>query len=225
MASQHGRAHAPARPLRDVFHRDSLSVKRSELNPEEYVYNTGDVDDAMYFIEAGQVKVFMSSASGQDCLLAIHTAGDVFGETCFAGAKRFEIAQAMEPTVVLRVTRKDLVAEVRRAEMMDALLRHLGSRIAERQIAVFDLATMDSERRLAKVLLHLSEKLGVAEGPWHRIDQISQEDLSQMVGTTRPRVTAFMQRFRQLGLVDTPVPRTIRVQLDKTRRHLEAGES
>ncbi|HWW62205.1 MAG TPA: Crp/Fnr family transcriptional regulator, partial [Thermoanaerobaculia bacterium] len=174
MASQHGRAHAPARLLRDVFQRDSLSLRRVEINPEEYVYNTGDVDDAMYLIEAGQVKVFMSSAGGQDCLLAIHTAGDVFGESCFAGSKRFEIAQAMEPTIVLRALRRDFVAEVRRAEMMDALLRHLGARIAERQIAAFDLATMDSERRLAKVLLHLSEKLGVAEGAWQRIDQISQ---------------------------------------------------
>jgi CRP-like cAMP-binding protein len=192
-------------PLRDVFDRESLADTRVRVDAQQSVYATGDQDDALYLIESGQVKLSMSSAEGQDCLLAIYTAGEVFGESCFTGSgKRFESATAMQPTLVRRASRRDFLAEVDRAAATEALLRHLALRLADRQTAIFDLITMDSERRLAKVLLDFAEKLGTPEGAYLRLDQrVSHEELSQIVGTTRPRVTAFMQRFRKLGLIET----------------------
>lgn len=176
----------------------------------------------MYLIESGQVKLSMSSAAGKDCLLAIYTAGDVFGETCFASPKRFENATAMLPTVVRRVTRTDFLAAVNAAGAPDVLYRHLAERLAERQTAVFDLVTMDAERRLAKLLLAIAEKLGTADGPYLHLDQrISQEELSQMVGTTRPRITNFMQKFRKLGLLEASGHRSIRVHQQRTREFLD----
>jgi CRP-like cAMP-binding protein len=87
---------------------------------------------------------------------------------------------------------------------METLLRHLAFRLAERQVAVFDLVTMDAEKRLAKVLLGIAEKLGSIDGDYARVDlRISQEELSQIVGTTRPRITVFMQRFRKRGIIVT----------------------
>lgn len=104
---------------------------------------------------------------------------------------------------------------------MESLIRHTAARLAERQTAIFDLMTMPSEQRLAKVLLGVAEKLGSNAGAYLRLDQkISHEELSQIVGTTRPRITAFMQRFRMLGLIET-AGRAISVHRQKTREFIE----
>lgn len=210
--------------LSDVFDRDSVSAARVRADAQQSIYATGDEDDALYLIESGQVKLSMSSASGQDCLLAIYKAGEVFGESCFTGSgKRFESATAMQPTVVRRASRREFLAEVHRRGGIDALLRHLAKRLADRQTAVFDLVTMDAAKRLAKVLLEFAEKIGTADGPYLRVEQrISHEELSQIVGTTRPRITAFMQRFRRLGIVDDSSPRSISIDRQKAKEFLES---
>jgi len=223
MPTTDGRADAHSPSLSDVFDRDSLSAARVRVDAQQSIYAPGDDDDAMYLIESGQVKLSMSSAAGQDCLLAIYTAGEVFGESCFAGpGKRFESAAAMQSTVVRRAPRREFLAEVRQASAIDSLVRHLAARMAERQTAVFDLVTMDAERRLAKVLLQFAEKLGTEDDPYLRIEQrISQEELSQIVGTTRPRITAFMQRFRRLGIIENSRQRAISVHRQRAREFVE----
>ncbi|HYO78348.1 MAG TPA: Crp/Fnr family transcriptional regulator [Thermoanaerobaculia bacterium] len=188
-----------------MFDRDSLADSRQRVEAQQSIYATGDEDDSLYLIDSGQVKLSMASAGGKDCLLAIYTAGEVFGESCFTGdGKRFESAIAMRPTVVRRASRREFIAAVERAAAHDSLLRHVAGRLAERQIAVFDLVTTASERRLAKVLFTFADKLGTVDGAFLRLGQlISHEELSQIVGTTRPRITAFMQRFRTAGLIET----------------------
>jgi len=209
--------------LSDVFDRESVSAARVRADAQQSIYAPGDHDDAMYLIESGQVKLSMSSASGQDCLLAIYTAGEIFGESCFTGSgRRFESATAMQPTVVRRASRREFLAEVHRGGWIELLVRHLAIRLGERQTAVFDLVTMDAAKRLAKALLEFAEKLGTADGPYLRVEQrISHEELSQIVGTTRPRITAFMQRFRRLGIVEDSGPRSISVDREKAKAFLE----
>ncbi len=221
MPSIDGRAQAHAPSLRDIFDREPLAATRIRVEPQQAIYATGDEDDSLYLIESGQVKLSMASASGKDCLLAIYTAGEVFGESCFAGtSKRFESAIAMQPTVVRRASRRDVFVEIERASAHELLLRHVGSRLAERQTAVFDLVTTAAERRLAKVLLSFAEKLGAVDGPFLRLGQrLSHEELSQIVGTTRPRITAFMQRFRNTGLIETE-GRSISVHRQRVREFL-----
>ena len=222
MPTNDGRAPLLAPSLREVFDRASTADARLRVNAQESIYASGDEDESMYLIESGQVKLSMASAAGKDCLIAIYMKGEVFGESCFTAApKRFETATAMQPTVVRRMARREFVAEVERLKATETLLRHLASRIADRQSAVFDLITMPSELRLAKVLLDTSEKLGVRDGAYMRLDpKISHEELSQIVGTTRPRITAFMQRFRQLGLIDK-AGRAILVHPAKMRAFVE----
>ena len=201
--------------LRDLFDRAGRTDTRVRIDAQQSIYATGDEDDAMYLIESGQVKLSMASAEGKDCLLAIYSAGDAFGESCFTGSgKRFESATAMQPTIVRRASRRDFIAEAERSSSMEKLLRHLATRLAERQTNVFDLITMDSERRLAKVLLSFAEKLGTIEGTHVRLERISHEELSQIVGTTRPRITAFLQHFRRIGLI-TKDGRAIKVDREK----------
>lgn len=220
MYSLKSAAPAQAPSLRDVFDRQSLAATRLRVEGQHTIYATGAEDDALYLIEAGQVKISMASEEGKDCLLAIYGAGDVFGESCFIGAdRRRETATAMQFTIVRRVSRRELYHEVERAGAMELLLRHLATRLVDRQTAVFDLITNDSEQRLAKVLLAVAEKLGKPEGSFLRLERISHEELSQIVGTTRPRITAFMQHFRTLGLIQT-VGRTISVHRQRTRAFL-----
>ena len=192
------------------------------IEGQQSIYATGDDDDSMYLIDSGQVKLSMSSAAGKDCILAIYTNGDVFGESCFTSEKRFETASAMGPTIVRRVARRDFLAAVNAATATDLLILHLATRMAERQTAVFDLVTMDAERRLAKALLSIAEKLGTVDGPYLRLEQrISHEELSQIVGTTRPRVTAFIQGFKKMGILDDTTSRSIGVHRERTREFLE----
>ena len=206
--------------LRDLLHRAARNEAPVRVDAQQNIYASGDDDDAMYLIESGQVKLSMASAEGKDCLLAIYTAGEAFGESCFGAGKRFENATAMQPTVVRRASRRELLTEAERARGLETLLRHVVGRLAERQTAVFDLVTMPSQRRLAKVLLGFAEKLGTIDGSFVSLDRVSHEDLSQMVGTTRPRITEFMQRFRTLGLIET-AGRAIKVDREKTRKFLE----
>ena len=214
-------APAQASSLREMFERQTLATTRLRIDGQLVVYATGDEDEALYFIEQGQVKISISSAEGKDCLLAIYGAGDVFGETCFDGCnRRNEAATAMTFTIVRRASKRDFLAEIDRAGAMDLLLRHLAIRLQDRQLAVFDLITNDSEQRLAKVLLTFGEKLGHPDGPFLRLEhRISHEELSQIVGTTRPRITAFMQRFRTLGLIET-TGRAISVNRQRIRAFL-----
>jgi CRP-like cAMP-binding protein len=220
MYSIKGPAAAQASSLRDVFERHSLATTRLRLDGQRSFYATGDEDDALYLIDSGHVKLSMASAEGKDCLLAIHGAGEVFGESCFAGPRRQETATAMNVTVVRRAARKDVLAELLKMGTVETLLRHLAVRLAERQVAVFDLITTDSEKRLAKILLQFAQNLGTADGPYLRLAQhISHEELSQIVGTTRPRITAFMQRFRKQGLIET-IGRSISVHQPRTAAFL-----
>ena len=222
MPTNDGRAPMLVPSLREVFDRASAADTR-RVDAQETIYASGEADEFLYLIESGQVKVSMASAGGKDCLIAVYRTGELFGESCFAGAaKRFETATAMQPTVVRRVSRRDFVSEVEKAKAADAIMQHLATRMVERQWAVFDLVTLASERRLAKVLLDVAEKLGVPEGPYLRLDQkISHEELSQMVGTTRPRITAFMQKFRTLGIIET-AGRAISVHKQRTREYIDA---
>lgn len=216
------RTNAHPSPLRDLFRGEQSIAAHVAVGAATPIYTTGDNDDSVYHVESGQVKVFMSSAGGKDCLIDIYAPGDLFGESSLAGpARRVDSATAMTRAVLQRLARRDFLAEVVRTGAMAALVEHLALRMCERQTAVFDLVTMDSERRLVKVLLQLARKLGVADGPYLRIvPRISQEELAQIVGTTRPRITAFMQRFRAGGIIDTPAKRELRIHRAKAREFL-----
>ncbi|HEU4888178.1 MAG TPA: Crp/Fnr family transcriptional regulator, partial [Thermoanaerobaculia bacterium] len=204
-----------------MFERQTLASTRLRLEGQQPVYATGGEDEGLYLIDQGQIKMSMASAEGKDCLLAIYGPGEVFGESCFTGnSKRGETAMTMTFTIVRRASKRDFLAEVERAAANELLLKHLALRLQDRQLAVFDLITNDSEQRLAKILLAFAEKLGRPDSGFLRLEhRISHEELSQVVGTTRPRITAFMQRFRNLGLIET-VGRSLSVHRQRMRAFL-----
>jgi len=185
--------------------RDSRIVKFSK---HENIYSGGGGVAAcsIYVIESGQVKLSTLSRKGQEeCIVGINTAGDVFGELCLSGSgERLETATAMEETE-LRAVPCALFSELVRRDSLLAqgFVRYLSVRVADQQQAIAHLVTDDCEHRLGATLLELARKLGKRDCESLIIEhQISQEELSHIVGTTRSRVSEFMRRFRKLGLIE-----------------------
>lgn len=168
------------------------------------VYMCGDTAGMVYFIESGRVKLLMLSPEGKECLLAIYTSGDIFGELGLAGAgSRQETAMAMEDTTLKRIPSSGFFRHLSRNALVEGFLDYLAARIADQQLVIADLITVDSEHRLGRALLSLAHKLGRRDSRSTRIElKITHDELAQMVGTTRPRITKFMREFRALGLIE-----------------------
>jgi CRP-like cAMP-binding protein len=178
------------------------------------VYTCGDRDETVYFIESGQIKLLMLTPDGRECLLAIHTADDIFGELCLSGlGERLETATAMKKTVLRLIPCAQFFARLSHAALLAGFVQYLAVRIADQQAIIANLVTVDSEQRLGKTLLQLAHKLGKQDPRSIRIEQrITPEELAAMVGTTRPRISAFMHRFRELGLIELSVERFLIVK-------------
>jgi len=182
----------------------TLNFATVHVGKHRHVYVCGDPAGCVYFIESGQIKLLMLSPEGKECLLAIHTLGDTFGELCLAGSRpRQETATAMEDTRLKRIPCTQFFQHLTNNSLVEAFVQYIATRIGDQQQVIANLITVDSEHRMGETLLLLANKLGQPDPRSTRIEQkITHEELSEMVGTTRPRVTAFMLKFRRLGLVE-----------------------
>ncbi|HXI88474.1 MAG TPA: Crp/Fnr family transcriptional regulator [Blastocatellia bacterium] len=190
--------------MRESLQRAIRNSRAIKIAKNENVYTLGEQDEMVYFIASGQVKLLMPSADGRECMLAIHSSGDVFGELCLAGlAGRLETATAMEDTLLKRVPCTKFLQRLARDSLLEGFVKYLAVRVAEQQAVIANLVTVDSEQRLGKTLLQLARQLGKKGHDSTLIElRISHEELSNMIGTTRPRTSVFMQRFRNLGLIE-----------------------
>src|SRR5438876_7290287 len=175
-----------------------------EVGKHNHVYTVGDGRETVYFIEKGQVKLVMVSSEGRECMLAIHGAGDVFGELCLSGlGGRLETATAMEDTLLKEIPCGKFLDRLAKDSLLEGFIKYLAVRVADQQQVIANLVTVDSEQRLGKTLLQIARKLGKKDPRSIRIEvKISHEELASMVGTTRPRISVFMQRFRNLELLE-----------------------
>ena len=194
---------------RSVYNFPTVRVTRNQ-----HVYVCGDPAEALYFIESGQVKLQMLSPEGKGCLLAIQTAGDIFGESCLAeSGPRQETATAMKETKLRRLPRSSFLQHVTDNSLLEGFARYLAVRVGNHQQAIASLITVNSEHRLAETLLLLAQKLGRPNSHSTQIEhKITHEELAEMVGTTRPRITEFMLKFRGLGLIDVNRDRFLVIQ-------------
>jgi CRP/FNR family cyclic AMP-dependent transcriptional regulator len=191
--------------MRDSLQRETLNSRTVTIPRHTNVYTCGDQDEMVYFIETGQIKLLLLSPEGKECLLAIHSGGDIFGELCLSGlGSRLETATAMKETKLKQIPCAQFFDRLNRDALSEGFVRYLAVRIADQQQVIANLVTVDSEQRLGKTLLQLARTLGKRDPRSIRIElKISHEELSEMVGTTRPRISFFMQRFRNLGLIET----------------------
>jgi CRP/FNR family cyclic AMP-dependent transcriptional regulator len=208
--------------LCESLQREMLISRTVKIARHANVYTCGDQDEMVYFVESGQIKLLMLSAEGKECLLAIHSAGDIFGELCLSGlGARLETATAMEETILKKIPSSQFLACLSRDSLLEGFVRYLAVRIADQQQVIANLVTVDSEQRLGKTLLQLAHALGNKNQQSTRIElKISHEELSEMVGTTRPRISLFMQRFRNLGLIETNLDRFLVINEKKLTAYL-----
>jgi CRP-like cAMP-binding protein len=191
--------------MRESLQRETMNSRAVKIARHTNVYSCGDQDQMVYFIESGQVKLLMLSSEGKECLLAIHSGGDIFGELCLSGlGARLESATAMKATTLKQIPCSQFFARLRHDSLYEGFVRYRAVRIADQQQVIANLVTVDSEQRLGQTLLQLARTLGKKDPRSIRIElKISHEELSEMVGTTRPRISLFMQRFHHLGLIET----------------------
>lgn len=208
--------------IRESLQREIRNSRALNITKHENVYTMGEQDEMVYFVQNGQVKLSVLSPEGRECLLAIHTAGDVFGELCLSGMSgRLETATAMEDTRLKKVPCARFLERLAADSLLEGFVKYLAVRVANQQAVIANLVTVDSEQRLGKTLLQLAGHLGTKGLHSTSIElRISHEELSYMIGTTRPRVSVFMQRFRNLGLIELSEEHHLIIKEDKLTAYL-----
>ena len=174
-----------------------------EYNADRNIFRQGEPADSVFYIQQGKVKLSVTSQQGKEAIVAVLDAKDFFGEGCLAGQPlRISTGVAVTDCTVTRIE-KPLMARIlhERHEISELFVMHLLSRNIRLEGDLVDQLFNSSEKRLARVLLLLANfgKESRAETVHPRINQ---EHLAQMVGTTRSRVSHFMNKFRDLGFVD-----------------------
>ena len=174
-----------------------------ELPAGAKIFAQGDVAQELFYLQKGKIKVSVVSKQGKEAALALAGAGDFVGEECIASSHslRLVTATALTPCVVLRITKREMVRAMRQEHALaDLFVCFLMARNARTQADLVDQLFNSSEKRLARILLLLAQ-FGKTGKPESIIPKLSQETLAGMVGTTRSRVSFFMNRFRKLGFI------------------------
>jgi CRP-like cAMP-binding protein len=175
----------------------------SDCRKDQIVFRQGDPSDAVFYIQTGKVKKTVVSEQGKEAVVAILEVGDFFGEGCLAGeVLRLSTVSVLTKSVIVRISKEDITRVIHEepafAELFIAHLLARNSRVEEDLV---DQLFNSSEKRLARTLLLLAN-FGKEGKPEPIIAKVSQETLAEMIGTTRSRVSFFMNKFRKLGLID-----------------------
>ena len=173
-----------------------------EFGKDQVVFAQGDAADAVFYIQKGRVKVVVISEQGKEAVVGIFGPGQFFGEGCMNGhSLRIATTTALEGCLITAITKTAMLAvlhdQPKFSELFMAYLLTRNSRIEEDLI---DQLFNSSEKRLARLLLLLAH-FGKEGSPQPIIPNISQETLAEMIGTTRSRVSFFMNKFRKLGFI------------------------
>lgn len=174
----------------------------STYRKNQKVYSQGDPADAVFYIQEGKVKVCVVSEQGKEAVVALHGDGDFFGEGCLNGHPlRMATIVTVTECVIMQFEKAAIVRVLHdEPQFSELFISHLLSRNSRIEEDLIDQLFNSSEKRLARVLL-LMANFGKEGKPERAITKISQETLAEMVGTTRSRVSFFMNKFRKLGFV------------------------
>ena len=175
-----------------------------QLAPKETFYSQGDPADSVFYLQKGRAKITVVSKAGKEATIAILSAGDFVGEGALAAVpgQRLSTATAITACTALKISREEMVRVMHEEhDFSDLFLKFLLDRSMRIQADLVDQLFNSSEKRLARILLLMAE-FGQPGDPEPLIPKISQETLAEMIGTTRSRVSFFMNRFRKLGFID-----------------------
>jgi CRP/FNR family cyclic AMP-dependent transcriptional regulator len=170
---------------------------------KQTIFVQGDSSDVVFYIQTGKIKLTVVSKSGKEATIGILSEGDFFGEGCLTGQPlRLCTATALTDCSVMKINKKSMIEVLHREHAFsDVFVAYLLTRNIRYEEDLVDQLFNSSEKRLARILLLLAH-FGKEGVPETLIPKISQETLAEMIGTTRSRVSFFMNRFRKLGFID-----------------------
>ncbi len=184
--------------------RAGLGKKNLHLKKSEAAYAQGDAADAIFYVQKGQLRVTVSSAHGKEATIALVSGGEFVGEDCMVSAHplRLSTATAMTECELLKISKAEMLRALsQESAFSNVFVSFLLVRNARMQADLVDQLFNSSEKRLARILLLLAQ-FGKESKPEVVVPKISQEVLAEMIGTTRSRVSFFMNRFRKLGFIE-----------------------
>jgi len=192
----------------DLFDPQSFLAKVGEgrsihsYSTDQIVFSQGDSADAVFYIEKGKAKVTVLSEHGKEAVVAIVGTKDFFGEGCLIGqAQRISTVATLTDAIIVRLEKAAIVRVIHEEPAFaEMFIAHLLARNVRVEADLVDQLFNSSEKRLARTLLILAN-FGKEGKPEPILAKISQETLAEMIGTTRPRVNVFMNKFRKLGLI------------------------
>jgi CRP/FNR family cyclic AMP-dependent transcriptional regulator len=175
----------------------------SSHSKKQIIFTQGDTADAVFYIKKGKVKVTVLSKQGKEAVVALLGVDEFLGEGCLIGQpKRLATATAMTECVVMRVEKIEILRVLQQEPAFSQMfIAHILARNARVEEDLVDQLFNSTEKRLARVLLLLAN-FGKEGRPEPIVAKISQETLAEMIGTTRSRVSHFMNKFRQMGFID-----------------------
>ena len=175
----------------------------AKYDKDQIVFSQGEPADAVFYIETGNAKLTVVSEQGKEAIVAIIGANEFFGEGCLAGQRiRISTVAAMTESVIVRLENAAILRAIHQEPAFSEMfIAHLLSRTIRVEADLVDQLFNSSEKRLARLLLLLAN-FGKEGKPETTIAKISQETLAAMIGTTRSRVSFFMNKFRRLGFID-----------------------
>jgi CRP/FNR family transcriptional regulator, cyclic AMP receptor protein len=175
-----------------------------QLQPKRVFFSQGGPADSIFYLQKGRAKLTVVSKSGKETTISLFSEGDFVGEESLAtvGGRRMATATAITTCIALKIQREEMVRVMHEEHSFsDLFLKFLLARSMRTQADLVDQLFNSSEKRLARVLLLLAE-FGKPGEPESLIPQITQETLAEMIGTTRSRVSFFMNHFRKLGFIE-----------------------
>jgi CRP/FNR family transcriptional regulator, cyclic AMP receptor protein len=175
-----------------------------QLKPKQSFFSQGNTADSIFYLQKGRAKLTVVSTSGKEATITLLSAGDFVGEESIAGAAglRLATATAITACTALKIERAEMLRVLHEEHVFsDLFLKFLLARSMRTQADLVDQLFNSSEKRLARILLLMAE-FGKPGEPETLIPKITQETLAEMIGTTRSRVSFFMNRFRKLGFLE-----------------------
>jgi CRP/FNR family cyclic AMP-dependent transcriptional regulator len=175
-----------------------------QLAPKETFFSQGDPADSVFYLQKGRAKITVVSEIGKEATISLLSDGDFIGEASLAAVPglRLATATALTPCTALKIARNEMVRVMHEEHTFsDLFMKFMLERSMHIQADLVDQLFNSSEKRLARILLLMAE-FGKPGEPDQYIPKISQETLAEMVGTTRSRVSFFMNRFRKLGFIE-----------------------
>ena len=188
----------------DFLAHGGLGRRIVELKPGEAFFSQGDAADSVFYLQKGRAKLTVVSQTGKEATITQLSDGDFVGEESLAGmvGLRLASATAVNNCTALKISRNEMILVMHdEHEFADMFLKFLLARSMRTQADLVDQLFNSSEKRLARILLIMAE-FGKPGAPETYIPPITQEALADMIGTTRSRVSFFMNRFRKLGLIE-----------------------